>query len=422
MKPIDLTLLPASTRLTADGRLEIGDVDLLTAADRFGTPLFVYDEKDLVDQFTLAYKIFGDGVAYATKAFLTKTVARLAYSCGMSLDVSSEGEYQCCRRAGVPAERLVLHGNNKLPAEVQVAVSEGVQWIVADNFDDLAAISRYAKDLGLRPNVLVRVNPGVEVHTHRYVATGNRDAKFGFPTWTQDAERAVDLAQRDPAINFMGVHMHVGSFVLSLETFLSALNAILPFIQRVEPEIFVIGGGLGIRYLNSDTCPSFEEWGEAVLDWCRNRGLTSRVLVEPGRAMVARAAVTLYTVGAVMQKGQRTFVSVDGGMSDNPRPILYGSGYEVFKVSEPLADRPRRVDLVGRHCESGDTLIRDGYLQESVAAGDVVCTPVTGAYGYSMASNYNMLPRPPIVFVKDGQVRLVVRRESVDDLLRNDLE
>lgn len=421
MTPVDLTLLPATTRVTDRGALEIGGVEVLEIVRKYGTPVFVYDEQDLVSQFRLAHKLFGDGIAYATKAVINKRVASLAYSSGLSLDVSTEGEYQCCRRAGVPSEHLVVHGNNKTYAEVYTAVSDGVQWIVADSFDDLRLISRVASEVGRQPNVLIRINPGVEVHTHRYVATGNRDSKFGFPTWTADGEQAVGLAKADPALNFMGLHMHVGSFVLSTETFLAALKSVHRFVERVNPEVLVVGGGLGARYLNSDSCPTLEEWSIAILEWCRMEELSCRVLAEPGRALVARAAITLYTVGGVTEKGDRTFVSVDGGMSDNPRPLLYGSGYEVFNAGKPLAERTNRVDLVGRHCESGDTLVRDGLLPVDTQVGDIVCTPVTGAYGYSMASNYNMMPRPPIVFVKDREERLVVRRETVDDLMSLDI-
>jgi diaminopimelate decarboxylase len=421
MNPIDFSLLPSTARVNAQGTLEIGGTDLIGLAREYGTPLFVYDEQELVDQFVLAHKLFGSGVAYATKAFLNKSVASLANSCGLSLDVSTEGEYQCCRRAGVPASRLVVHGNNKTRVEVETAVREDVQWIVADSFDDLRLISSVAKELGRRPNVLVRINPGVEVYTHKYVATGNRESKFGFPTWTSDGEQAVDMVKADPNLIFKGLHMHVGSFVLSTETFTAALKSVVEFTREVGPEVLVVGGGLGVRYLETDTCPSLEEWSQAILEWCKRYGISARILAEPGRALVARAAVTLYTVGGVAAKGERTFVSVDGGMSDNPRPLLYGSGYELFDVSKVRETRTMQVDLVGRHCESGDTLVRGGLLPESTRVGDVVCTPVTGAYGYSMASNYNLMPRPAVVFVRDGQARVVARRESIDDLLSLDM-
>lgn len=420
--PVDLTLLPASARLTAEGRLEIGGCDLLDVAAEFGTPLFVYDEQDLRESFRAAAKTFGEGVAYATKAFLTPTLARLAHSEGVSFDVSTAGEYECCRRAGVPADKLVVHGNNKLPGELRRAVEEGVQWIVIDNFDELDRLATITRELGRTANVLIRMNPGVEVHTHKYIATGNRESKFGFPTWTDDAERAVERARSEPFLNFMGLHLHIGSFVLSVDTFMTALDAVTSLVDKYDSEVLVVGGGLGQRYLNSDVCPTFEEWGSTILAWGAERFPGKRVLAEPGRVLVARAGVTLYTAGMVQAKGDLNFLAVDGGMSDNPRPMLYESGYEVFNVNHSDAPRTKPFRLVGRHCESGDTIIEDAYLPERTAVGDIVCTPVTGAYGYSMASNYNLVTRPAIVFVSDGRARLVTRRETLDDLFAREVE
>ncbi len=421
MHPIDLSLLPLTSRVNANGRVDVGGVDLLAIARDFGTPLFVYDVEHLRDNMARARDIFGDGVAYATKAFLCKSLARLAYDSGMSLDVSTAGEYHVARAAGVPAGKLVLHGNNKTRQELERAVTEGAQWIVLDSFDDINLAAEVAAELRQPARVLVRVNPGVEVHTHNFLATGNRESKFGFPLWTGDAQAAVDKVRQTQWLQFLGLHIHVGSLVFAIGTFLSALDSVLDFVLATDPEVFVVGGGLGVRYLETDTAPSLEEWGGAILKRCQEAGVRARVLAEPGRSIVAATAVTLYTVGSVAVKDRTTYVAVDGGMSDNPRPLLYDSGYEAFLPRAPEAARDKAVTIVGRHCESGDTLVRDGMLPSSVAIGDIVCTPVTGAYGYSMASNYNMMPRPAVVWVDAGNADLVMRRETLDDLLACDL-
>jgi diaminopimelate decarboxylase len=421
LDPIDLKLLPCTTAVGDDGQLTIGGVRLVDMAREFGTPLFVYDEEAIKANFDTAYRLFGDGVAYSSKAFLCKTIARLAYSRGLSIDVATAGEYHICREAGVPSQKLIFHGNNKAREAVQRAVSEGVQWIVIDGFDDLALVSSIANQLQRRTRVLVRVNPGVEVHTHRFNATGNRGSKFGFPLWTGDAVSALAAIRRERWLELVGVHIHVGSLVFSIDTFLAALDSVVELVASVDAEVFVVGGGLGVRYLNSDTAPSLDEWAGRIIEKCRNRGIRSRVLAELGRSMVASAGITLYSVGSITKKDSTTFVAVDGGMSDNPRPLLYESGYEVFLVREPLSRREKVVTVVGQHCESGDTLVKDGYLPESSMIGDLVCTPVTGAYGYTMASNYQRVLRPAVVFVTQGSARLVIRRETYADITSCDL-
>jgi diaminopimelate decarboxylase len=418
--PMDLSLLPMTAQ-AGNEATSIGGVDLVQAAREFGTPLFVYDREQMAANFAMAVEAFGNGVAYATKAFLCKAVARLAYATGMSLDVSTAGEYHLARAAGVPASKLVVHGNNKTREEVERAVSEGVQWIVLDSFDDIDKVTDTAARLRTSAPVLIRVNPGVEIHTHRFTATGNRKSKFGFPLWTGDASAAVEQVRGNPRLDFKGLHIHVGSLVFAIDNFISAVDCVLDFVRSVDPEVFVVGGGLGVRYLRDDDAPGFRPWADAILKHLEGAGVRAQILAEPGRSMVASAAVTLYTVGSIASKGARTYLAVDGGMSDNPRPLLYGSGYEVFLPGAPLAPRDRVVTVVGRHCESGDTLVEDATLPSSVAIGDIVSTPVTGAYGYCMASNYNLLTRPAIVWAADGEARVIVRRETFDDLMRCDV-
>src|SRR5260370_13125632 len=327
MHPIDLSLLPLTSRVNANGRVDVGGVDLLAIARDFGTPLFVYDVEHLRDNMARARDIFGDGVAYATKAFLCKSLARLAYDSGMSLDVSTAGEYHVARAAGVPAGKLVLHGNNKPRQELERAVTEGAQWIVLDSFDDINLAAEVAAELRQTARVMVRVNAGVEVHTHNFLATGNEEPKFGFPLWTGDAEAVVDKGRQTQWLQFLGLHIHVGSLVFAIGTFLSALDSVLDFVLATDPEVFVVGGGLGVRYLETDTAPSLEEWGGAILKRCQEAGVRARVLAEPGRSIVAATAVTLYTVGSVALKDRTTYVAVDGGMSDNPHPPLYPTAY-----------------------------------------------------------------------------------------------
>jgi diaminopimelate decarboxylase len=416
-------LLPDTADVDGDGRLRIGGCDVLELAAQHGTPLFVYDEAHLRARCREAVEVFGDGVAYAAKAFLCTAMARLAHEEGMHLDVATGGELHVALAAGVPADRLVLHGNNKSIDELRDARAAGVGRIVVDSFDELDRLAALHDDDGLRPRVLIRATPGVEAHTHEFVRTGQVDSKFGFGVQSGDAARAVARAQDSPAVDLVGVHMHIGSQVFVADFFHAAVEIVAPWVREVGLPELSIGGGLGVAYVEGEEAPSITEWGTAIVSGCADAGITARVSAEPGRAIVAQAAVTLYTVGTVKQIPEvRTYVSVDGGMSDNPRPVLYGSGYEAFLPRATDAARPQRVTVVGKHCESGDVLVRDAQVPDDLAVGDILATPVTGAYGHSMGSNYNKVLRPAVVFVQDGAAREVVRRETYDDLLRNDVD
>jgi len=438
--PVDLDLLPRTARIGADGRLRVGGCDLVELAEAHGTPVFVYDETHLRAACREAVAAWGDGVAYATKAFLCVAMARLAHEEGMCLDVSTGGELHVALTAGVPAERLVLHGNNKSTEELAAALSVGVGRIIVDSFDEIDRIERLAAHPPLleggpedavslvrtRPKVLARITPGVEVHTHEFVRTGQEDSKFGFGLSSGAAAQAVArLAELDAAgvVEFVGIHAHLGSQVFALEPFAQAIDVLADFFAPLGLPELVVGGGLGVAYVNGEQAPPMAEWAESVRAACRKAGIDDsvRVTAEPGRSIVAAAGLTLYRVGTVKDvPGHRTYVSVDGGMSDNPRPVLYGSGYEAFLPREADASRPVPIRLVGKHCETGDVVVADGFVPEDLAVGDVLCTPVTGAYGHSMASNYNKVPRPAVVFVADGTARTVVRRETLDDLVRLD--
>jgi len=416
-------LLPDTACVGADnGRLSVGGVDLLDLCAEVGTPVFVYDEEHLRRRCRQAVEAFGDGVAYASKAFFCLAMARLAHEEGMCIDVSTGGELHVARRAGVPAHRLVLHGNNKSDRELRTAMEAGVGRIVVDSFDEINRLERMAT---IRPHVLVRVTPGIEAHTHEYVQTGQDDSKFGFGIASGAAAEAVRLlrAPGSPA-ELVGVHAHIGSQIFELSSFERAVGVLAEFFCPLRLPELCVGGGLGVAYVDGEKAPSISEWALGVRGAARAAGIPAsvRVTAEPGRAIVAAAGITCYTVGTIKHlPGIRTYVSVDGGMSDNPRPVLYGSGYEAFLPRATHAPRPFVATVVGKHCESGDVIVRDAGLPADLAVGDILATPVTGAYGHSMASNYNKVGRPPVVFVRDGEIRTVVRRETGDDLLSLDL-
>ena len=420
MTPLPTQLLPLTARADPEtGRLSVGGVDLLDLAAEHGTPLFVYDEEHLRQRCREARQAWGDGVAYASKAFLCKAMAALAHEEGMCIDVSTGGELHVALAAGVPGDRLVLHGNNKSTAELHQALDHGIGRIVVDSFDELDRLDQ----LGRPAEILLRVTPGVEAHTHEYVMTGQDDSKFGFGLASGQAAQAVARASRIKHLDLKGVHAHIGSQIFLLHSFAKEVEALAGFFNEHQLPELCVGGGLGVAYVEGEETAPIDQWAATVRRACHDHGIpaATRITAEPGRAIVAQAAITLYTVGTIKDlPGIRTYVAVDGGMSDNPRPVLYGSGYEAFLPRAAAAPRPKTVTVVGKHCESGDVIVRDARVPDDLRVGDVLATPVTGAYGHSMASNYNKVPRPPVLFVKDGEARVVVRRETLDDLLRLD--
>jgi diaminopimelate decarboxylase len=424
--PLERHLLPRSAEVDQKGHLHVGGIDLLELASEFDTPLFVYDEEHLRHACREAVAAWGEGVAYATKAFLCRAMARLADEEGLHLDVASGGELHVALSAGVPAERLVMHGNNKSTDELAAALEQGVGRIVVDSFDEIARLGGLLESSPhgrQRPKVLVRVTPGVEAHTHEFVRTGHEDSKFGFSVSSGAATEAVAALEFMPGVELVGVHAHIGSQVFDASSFEQAIEVLGAFFAPLGLDELVVGGGLGVAYVNGESAPTQAEWAAAVREACAKTGVdpSARISAEPGRSVVATAAITLYTVGTVKHlPGIRTYVSVDGGMSDNPRPVLYGSGYEAFLPRSTGAARSRPIRVVGKHCESGDLIVPDAFVPDDLEVGDILATPVTGAYGYSMASNYNKVPRPAIVFVKDAAARVVVRRETFDDLTRLD--
>ena len=420
--PVDRSLVPA-------GLLAL-DLDAL--ADEFGTPLFVYDEDALRARAREYVAAFGpDSVIYAGKAFLCGAMVRLVHEEGLHLDVATGGELHVALQSGFPAERIVFHGNNKSEAELQAALGAGVGRIVVDSSDELDRLETIGAATGIVPRVLVRVTPGVEAHTHEYIETGTEASKFGFTVSSGVARDAALRVAASPCLELVGLHCHIGSQIYVLDSYARAVRVVVELLRDLDargvrvPELN-LGGGLGARYLADDPVLDVGAYAQvlrdAVATATAHAGLDApRVMVEPGRSIVAPAAITLYRVGTIKQiPGIGTYVAVDGGMSDNPRPVLYGAGYEAFLPARIDAPRALECTIVGKHCEQGDVVVSGARLPADVAVGDLLATPTTGAYGYSMASNYNKVPRPAVVFVRAGQPRIVVRRETLDDLLRLD--
>ncbi len=419
-----------------DGHLFIGGVDMVELAHEQGTALYVFDEADLRDRMEQYREAFRENypnadVLYASKAFLNKEVLRIANEEGMCLDVSGGGELACARAVGFPMERVFMHGNFKTETELREAISAGVGRIVLDTRLELARVSRIAGELGVTQKVLMRITPGVEADTHEYIKTGCEDSKFGFTMLDDFAFKCVGDVLGTPNVDLVGFHCHIGSQIFALHSFVEAVQVMAKFIARTRDEygLYVeeldMGGGLGIAYMADEKPSSIREFAEcmttAVMEATLEYGLPlPRLLVEPGRSLVANAGVTLYTVGVMKTLPNiRKYVAIDGGMSDNIRTALYHANYEATIANK--ADQPRTevVTLCGKHCESGDAVVLDGSLQ-TAELDDIVCVFATGAYCYTMSSTYNGQPRPAIVFVRDGQARVVTRRETYDDLMARD--
>jgi diaminopimelate decarboxylase len=436
MTAFDLSLLPASTTVGAEGRVAIAGVDLESIAGEFGTPLYVYDEADIRARCRAYRAAFGAGVAYASKAFLCVAMARLVEEEGLDLDVATGGELFVALAAGFPPDRIVFHGNNKSTTELRAALEVGVGRIAIDSDDEIGRLESLVRDDGVpAPSVHIRVTPGVEAHTHEFIETGTEDSKFGFGLDSGEALAAVRRVVDGGLLHFAGVHCHIGSQVFRLDSFERAVQKMVGLVRTIEVDVGVsveelnLGGGLGVRYLPEDAPPTIEQYATAVHESVgkalADAGVRSRprLLTEPGRSIVAPAGITLYTIGTIKPIGGiRTYVAVDGGMSDNLRPVTYGARYETFLPARATDDRSALVTIAGKHCEQGDIIVRDAALPGDFRVGEILATPVTGAYCHSMASNYNKVTKPAVVFVRDGSARLVVRRETEADLVRLDTD
>jgi diaminopimelate decarboxylase len=427
-------VLPQTARLRSDGHLEIGGADVVALADEFGTPLFVMCEETFrtrARQYRAAYP--DADVYFASKAFVCLEMARMVAQEDLGLDVASGGELYTALKAGFPPGRIIFHGNNKSDSELRMAIGADVGRIVADSIEELERVDAIAGELGARGRVLFRVTPGVEAHTHEYIQTGQEDSKFGMSVEGGVALEAARRARDLRNVDVRGFHSHIGSNITGVEAFLRTVEILAEFCATVRDQTGIVpselnlGGGLGIAYTRGDFPAKVEAFAEQVREKVAkefaNYGMAvPRLAVEPGRWLIANSMVTLYRVGSVKEiPGIRTYVAVDGGMSDNIRPALYGARYEALVANKADVPHDKVVTIAGAHCEQGDLLIKDVSLPENIARGDVIAVPATGAYGYSMASNYNRFPRPAVVAVRDGKARVIIKRESYDDLIGRDV-
>jgi diaminopimelate decarboxylase len=415
---------PIGSRINEAGHLEIGGCDMVELAREHGTPAYVYAPADIrararsyVEAFAARTDDFE--VLFASKAAPITAIYELCREQGLSVDVASGGELYIALRAGFEPQRIYMHGNNKTEEELRYAFENRVGCLVLDSLDEIAL----ADSLLDRPQrVLIRLTPGIKPSTHSYVQTGQLDSKFGFGLADGLAERAIEAVRATEHLELVGLHAHIGSQIFELEPYMRAIEAIADFARGLELEVINVGGGLGIAYAAADEPPPIEGYVDVKVEGVRRLfEPVPRILIEPGRSLVGNAGITLYGVGTVKEiPGVRTYVAVDGGMSDNLRPMLYGSRYEAL-IADRAGDVPdREATIAGMHCESGDVLIRDVMLADP-RPGDVLATPATGAYGYAMANNYNGVPRPPVIFCEDGEARVVVRRERWEDLVARDV-
>ncbi|GAV11084.1 diaminopimelate decarboxylase LysA [Paenibacillus sp. NAIST15-1] len=428
--------LHGTSKINGNGHLEIGGCDVTELKQQFGTPLYIFDEalvRERCGQYMEAFRESGltFQVAYASKAFCTTAMCRLVDQEGLSLDVVSEGELYTALQAGFPAQRIHFHGNNKTPEEIEMALDARIGCFVVDNFTELKLLNAICQERNQSVPVLLRVTPGVEAHTHEYISTGQTDSKFGFDIGNGTALEAVRHAADATHLELLGIHSHIGSQIFETEGFQMAVERVAQFARGVKEQLGIafrvvnLGGGFGIRYVEGDTPLHVRDYVKAITDAVKQHfadigECLPEIWVEPGRSIVGEAGTTLYTVGSVKDiPGVRKYVAVDGGMTDNPRPALYESRYEALLANRSTNESTETVSIAGKCCESGDMLIWDAVLP-AVQQGDLLAVSCTGAYNYSMASNYNRIPRPAVVFVHKGEADIVVRRESHEDIVRND--
>jgi len=432
-----LSLFPLTREVDNNGHLHIGGCDCVDLAKKFGTPLYLLDEATLRSkcqefrtEFTKSYS--NTLVIYAAKAFLNRALAIILKEEGLGLDVVSGGELSVAQSVDFPREKVYFHGNNKTRDELKLALAWRIGHIVVDNFDELDLLNALAQKVEVAQCILLRLNPGVDPHTHRHTTTGILDSKFGFPLATGQADTAVAKAMSSPNLNLVGLHFHLGSPISDTSSYQTAISLILNFAREMKTKYdfhlteLSPGGGFAVRYTAGSTTPTISDYAESitakVTSLASELGLTyPKLIIEPGRAIVAQAGVALYTVGSIKDIPKvRKYVCVDGGMGDNIRPALYEAKYEALVANKVSHDESTNVTIAGKYCESGDILARAVSLPP-VSVGDILAIPVSGAYSIPMSSNYNMVPKPAIVMVKDGKARLIRKRETYKDLIRLDL-
>jgi diaminopimelate decarboxylase len=413
---------PLGTRVNEQGHLEVGGCDVVDLVERFGTPAYIYAEDDLRARARAYLEAFAARtddfeVIFGSKAAPVTAIYRLMGEEGLSVDVASGGELYLALRAGVAPKRIFMHGNNKTEQELRLAFDAEIGYLVLDSFAEIELADRL---LDRPQDVLIRVTPGIKPSTHSYVQTGQLDSKFGFGLEDGLAAEAVKRAQASRHLRLTGVHAHIGSQIFELEPYVKTIQLLADFID-FDCRLLNVGGGLGIAYTSDDEPASIEDYVDVKVKGVQQTfDPVPRILIEPGRSLVGNAGITAYRIGSIKEiPGVRTYVSVDGGMSDNLRPMLYGARYEAAIADRPDAPSTHVTTVAGMHCESGDVLIKDVGLPEP-RVGDVLVTPATGAYGHSMANNYNSVPRPPVILCRDGEARVVVRRETYEDLTARD--
>jgi diaminopimelate decarboxylase len=430
------SVFPDSAEVDSQGELILGGCKASDLAAEYGTPVYVLDEDTLrarcrsfIDEFRKIYP--ATSVSYACKAYINPILAKLFLEEGMGFDVVSGGELATTVSAGIPMDEVYFHGNNKTPQELEEALEHSIGWVVVDSFHEIELLDRLAGEAGKTQNILIRVSPGVDPHTHEYTTTGILDSKFGFSIQTGHAAEAIRLGLAAKNLNLRGLHFHLGSPIFELEPYRVAVDLVLRFAAQfreegLELQRFSPGGGFAISYKREDEPPAVSDYAEAIIstmtETCQDLGMElPSLVIEPGRAIIGPAGVALYRVGAIKDvPGVRKFVSVDGGMGDNIRPALYQAEYEVLAANKANQELVEKVTIAGKYCESGDLLATDVMLPK-LDAGDLLAIPAAGAYCPSMASTYNMNPKPPMVLVKDGKSRLIRRRETYQDLLHLDL-
>jgi len=430
------TILPYTAEVNEKGHLAIGGCDVTRLAADFGTPLYIFDEATLRRTCAEFRKEFEQRchdslVIYAAKAFINRPLARIVKEEGLGLDVVSGGEISIARSAEFPMDKVFFHGNNKLREEIELAFSLGIGRIVVDNLYELSLVNEVARKAGVSQEILLRLTPGIDAHTHQYITTGIIDTKFGLPIATEQAEEALVKAMTASHLKLIGLHVHLGSLIFSIEPYRMAIEIVFQFAAEMKKRHgftfreFSPGGGFAVQYTQDTPAPNTAYYAQAIADAVHSKskelGLKPpRLIVEPGRAIVGRAGVAVYRAGAIKDiPGVRKYVAIDGGMADNIRPALYGSKYEALIANKANKSDFERVSIVGKFCESGDVLVRDEDIPR-VVPGDIIAIPVSGAYCLSMASNYNASLKPAIVMVRDSKARLIRRRESYDDLMRCD--
>ena len=432
---INQKIKPASTTINANGNLEIGGCDLVELANEYSTPLYIMDEATLrgvAREYKKAFsRLENVNMMFASKALMVSAIAKILSQEGFGFDVVSSGELYTIKNANADMKNVTFNGNNKTYDELEMALDLGVGRISADNFLELALLNEIAKSKNLKQKILLRITPGIECHTHEYIQTGHLDSKFGFDL-TQIDEAIELILQEYTNLELTGLHAHIGSQIFETQVYFDEIGVILKEIKRIKDkfaiELYEInaGGGLGVTYTDEDCPPSIETIAQVISDsiekHCSKYNLKKPVLyIEPGRSIVATAGVTLYTIGSSKQvPNGRKYIAVDGGMADNPRPSMYGAKYFAQIANKKEGNNPQKVTVAGRFCESGDILIKDIELNDP-QEGDLLCVYNTGAYGYSMSSNYNRVLKPAMVLVNSSQSDIIVKRETLEQLIRNDV-